>query len=127
MKSHTLKKIHIFYLVLFLYITLVPALTVAGSAKIPTPNFEIVSYRGEWRYDRFYIIGEIKNIGNISGGPKIEAIARDSQGILIASKTFWPNSVQNILPGSSCGIKHHITEDRRAKTIEVKVISVDKW
>lgn len=104
-----------------------PVLTFAGSSEIPPSNFEIVSFRGEWQGGTLYIIGEIKNNGNIPGGPKVEVIARDSQGMLIASKQFWPNSINNISPGSSCGIKYHITEDTRAKTIEMKVISVNSW
>ena len=47
--------------------------------------------------------------------------------MLIASKRFWPDSVDNILPGNSCGIKYHITEDKRAKKIEIKIISAGKW
>jgi hypothetical protein len=107
--------------------SIMPALTFAGSIKIPPSNFEIVSFRGEWQGDTLWAIGEIRNNGNISGGPKVEVIARDSQGMLIDSEQFWPNSTDGILPGSSCGIKYPVTEDTRAKTLEIKVISVNNW
>lgn len=90
-------------------------------------DFEIVSHRGVWEGGRLRLKGEIKNNGNIPGGPKIEVIARDANGELIDSKQFWPNSVTNIPPGGTCGIEHTITRDIRAKTYEVKVIDVDVW
>lgn len=112
-----------------------PAVPVTAQPKLaPTPAqardkaaFEIVSFRGEWQGGTLYIIGEIRNNGNIPGGPKVEVIARDSQGMLIGSDQFWPNSTNNILPGSSCGIKYPVTEDTRAKTLGIKVIGVSNW
>lgn len=126
MKSIILKMIScIITLVIITYV--MPTLIFAGSSKIPPSNFEIVSYRGEWQGNTLYIIGEIRNVGNIPGGPKVEVIARDSHGLLIASEQFWPNSTDNILSGNSCGIKYPITQDTRAKTLEIKVISVSDW
>lgn len=90
-------------------------------------DFEIVSHRGEWQNDRLRIIGEIRNKGAVSAGAEIEVIARDDKGVLIESKTFWPNSTNNISPGGTCGIGYTITKDIRAKTIEVKVIDVNVW
>jgi hypothetical protein len=90
-------------------------------------DFQIVSFRGEWQYNTLYIIGEIKNVGRYPGGPQIEVIARDQNGVLVDSVKFWPNSTTNLRPGSSCGIKHSITKNRAAKTIEIKVVSVDVW
>jgi len=95
--------------------------------KISIDDFEIISYRGEWRYDTLWIIGEIKNNGGIAAGSEVEVIARDSKGMLIASSQFWPNSISNTSPGSTTGINAPITEDRRAKTIEAKVIRVKIW
>ena len=127
MKAKTLKNQSLTLFSSIIIICIVTTLTFAKSSKIPPSNFEIVSFRGEWRSGTLYIIGEIKNIGNIPGGPKVEVIARDSKGMLIDSKKFWPNSMDNILPGNSCGIRHHITMDTRAKTVEIKVISVSSW
>lgn len=118
------------YIALTLYIYLLfPTQTplTYTSSRIPVCNFNIVSFRGEWQNGTFYVIGEIKNVGAIPGGPKVEVIARDSEGLLIARQQFWPNSVHNILPGNSCGIRFHITEDSRAETIEIKVVGVNKW
>jgi hypothetical protein len=127
MKSNISKKQSIIFFFFVVIMSIIPALTFAGSIKISPSNFEIVSFRGEWQGNTLYIIGEIRNNGNIPGGPKVEVIARDSQGMLIASQQFWPNSTDNILSGSSCGIKYPITEDTRAKTVEIKVISVSSW
>lgn len=94
----------------------------------PTPDdFQIVSHSGKWEFNSFYIIGEIKNIGTKPGGPKVEVIARDGNGTLIGSEQFWPNSTVNIKPGESCGIRFNITNDKRARTLDIKVVSVDVW
>ena len=127
MKSNIAKKLFITFFFLIFAMFIIPALTFAGSSKIPTSNFEIVSFRGEWQGGTLYIIGEIRNNGNVSGGPKVEVIARDSQGMLIGSEQFWPNSTNGILPDSSCGIKYPVTEDTRAKTLEIKVVGVSNW
>jgi hypothetical protein len=127
MKSNISKKQSITFFFFVVTVFIIPVLTFAVSGKIPLSNFEIVSFRGEWQGGTLYIIGEIRNNGDIPGGPKVEVIARNSQGMLIASEKFWPNSTDNILPGRSCGIKHYITEDTRAKTVEIKVISVSSW
>ena len=127
MKSNIAKKLFITFFFLIFAMFIIPALTFAGSSKIPTSNFEIVSFRGEWQGGTLYIIGEIRNNGNVPGGPKVEVIARDSQGMLIASQKFWPNSTDGILPGSSCGIQYPVTEDTSAKTLEIKVVSVSDW
>ena len=91
-------------------------------------DFKIVSYKGVWReYRGLVIIGEIKNEGSIAAGVQIEVIARDKDGVLVDSQTFWPNSIRNILPGGTCGIDFTITEDKRTKTIEAKIIEVRIW
>jgi len=91
MKSNISKKQSITFFFFVVIMSIIPALTFAGSIKTPPSNFEIVSFRGEWQGNTLYIIGEIRNNGNIPGGPKVEVIARDSQGMLIASQQFWPN------------------------------------
>ena len=100
---------------------------VSANRKVPISNFKIVSFQGEWRHDTLWAIGEIKNIGTIAAGVQLEVIARDDKGRLIDTQHFWPNSVNNIFPGSSCGIKYPITEDTRAKKIEIKIISAWVW
>lgn len=97
------------------------------SRSATTSDFRIVSYRGEWRYDTLWIIGELKNAGSVAGGPKLQVIARDSSGVLVDSKTFWPNSTTNLGPGETCGIEHPISDNRRAQTLEVKVLDVSRW
>ena len=115
------------FILFFLIIILPYSLIYAQSPRIPLSNFKIISFRGEWRYNTLYIIGEVKNIGDVPAGVEVEVIARDSNKLLIDSAQFWPNSINNIQPGSSCGIKHHITEDTRAKTLEIKVINATVW
>ncbi|MDZ7831648.1 MAG: hypothetical protein U5L07_07835 [Desulfobacterales bacterium] len=110
---------------LFLILFLSP-LCFAGS-DISISNFEIISLRGEWRSGTLWAMGEIKNVGNVSGAPKIEIIARDSSGNLIDSAKFWPNSTDPIYPGRSCGIKHPITENNQAAKIEAQILSVSDW
>ena len=127
MKFNTFKTHSCVLLFFLIFVLLSPNIIHGKSYKIPLSNFKIISFRGEWQGEWLYVIGEIKNIGQIPGGPKIEVIARDSKQLLIASKQFWPNSTVNILPGNSCGIKHHMTQDRRAKSIEIKVINIRKW
>ena len=113
------------YLIIILFLS--QSFIYAQSHQISPSNFKIISFRGEWRYGTLYIIGEIKNIGDIPAGAQVEVIARDLNKLLIDSAQFWPNSTKNIRPGSSCGIKYHITEDTRAKSIEIKVISATIW
>ena len=94
----------------------------------PQPSdFEIVSFRAEWRYGTLRAIGEIRNNGSEPAGLQVEVIALDVNGILIDSAKFWPNSVENIPPGSSCGIEHPITQDTRAQKLEIRIISVKVW
>ena len=57
----------------------------------------------------------------------MEVIVRDAKGMLIDSAKFWPNSISNIHPGRSCGFKYPLTEDKRAKNIEISIISVEVW
>lgn len=90
-------------------------------------KYELVSINYEWDYGNLYVIGEIKNNGDTPGGPKLEVIVRDKNGILIDSTQFWPNSTVNIQPGSSCGIKHPVTKKESASKMEVKVISENVW
>lgn len=121
-----MKKI-VFMVFFLLFIPFTILSSFAQRPHIPLSSFEIVSFRGEWQHDTLYVIGEIKNTGHIPGGVKVEAIARDSQGVLIDSQKFWPNSTNNIQPGGSCGIKHHITDDDRASRVEIKVIDARFW
>lgn len=97
------------------------------SPAISPTDFRIVSYRGEWQGERFFVIGEVKNNGNIAAGVQLEAIARDKSGMLIDSVSFWPNSVSNIPPGGTTGVKYTVTHDTRATKMELKVIAVRVW
>ena len=90
-------------------------------------NFKILDCRGKWESGRFRVIGEVKNIGNIASGVQIEAIARDSNGKLIGSEKFWPNSTNNLSAGSSTGIGFTITKDPSAKTMECRIVSQNIW
>jgi hypothetical protein len=101
--------------------------SVMVSAQPLISDFEIVSFWGEWRYGTLYAIGEIRNYGSYSGGPKVEVISRDVSGNLVDSDKFWQNSTDNILPGESCGITYPLTRDQRAQKVEIKVISVTVW
>jgi hypothetical protein len=99
----------------------------SNDKRISPSDFKIISHRGVWEDGYLMLKGEIRNDGNIPGGPEVEVIARDVAGILIDSKKFWPNSITNIPPGGTCGIEYYITEDKRAKSYEVKVIDVKIW
>ncbi|MCP4969162.1 MAG: hypothetical protein GY932_01045 [Arcobacter sp.] len=94
---------------------------------LSTSDFEIVSYRGEWKYGNLKVIGEIKNNGSIAAGAEVEVIARDENGVLIDSKSFWPSSITNMPSQSTTGISYTITNDQRAKSISIKVIDVKVW
>jgi hypothetical protein len=98
-----------------------------SAKRISPSDFEIVSCRGVWEDERLIVKGEIRNNGRVAGGPKIEVIARDAKGELLDSEQFWPNSINNIPPGGTCGIEYTISKDERAKTVEAKVIGVDVW
>ena len=69
----------------------------------------------------------MKNIGNVSAGVQIEAIARDSNGRLVSSQKFWLNNSNNILSDSSTNIGRIITNDRSAKNMECNIISTEVW
>jgi len=106
----------------------------AETKPISTSDFEIVSFQSRWYedylevgQDTLKIIGELRNNGAVAAGAEIEVIARDVHGTLVDSETFWPASIRNIPPGGTCGIEHSITHDRRAKTLEVKVVRVTIW
>lgn len=94
---------------------------------IPTTSFEIKSFNPRWDDGRLRAVGEIKNIGKIAAGVHVEVIARDEKGDLVDSVDFWPNSVDNIAPGASCGIAYTITRNPRAKSTEIKVIGTNVW
>ena len=95
---------------------------------ISPADFEILSFRSEWGELGLRVIGEIRNNGNMAAGVEVEVIARDSNGTLIESTKFWPNSISNIPPGSTTGISSYtITEDRRASRVEVKIVRVRVW
>ena len=94
---------------------------------VPISNFKIISFHGDWRGDTLYVIGEIKNIGNVAAGVQIQAIARDSSGTLIDCESFWPNSPNNIQPGLSCGIKYPITDKRSTQKIELIILEALIW
>jgi len=104
-----------------------PANTPAVKGAL-TSDFELLSCSPKWEYaDEMYVYGEIKNNGSIAAGVKVEAIARDKDGKLVGSRSFWPNSVSNIPPGGTCGIRHPITKDKSATQVEIKVIDVNTW
>ena len=94
---------------------------------ISPSDFQIISFNLRWEDGRLRVIGEIKNNGKIPAGPEVEVIARDANGVLIESQKFWPNSTNNIPPGGTSGISYTITRDARAKSGDIKVISVHIW
>lgn len=104
-----------------------PANSVTSDKGLSATDFEIISFTPRWEGGRLRAIGEIRNRGSIPGGPEVEVIARDASGTLIASKTFWPNSINNIPPGGTCGVAFTITQDKRAKTAHIKVVGVRTW
>lgn len=97
------------------------------SKPLSITDFKILNIHSKWEGGRFRIIGEIKNIGSHAAGVEVEAIARDASRKIVDSSKFWPNSTNNIYPGRTVGVGHTITQDHRAKTIELKVIDVHVW
>jgi len=97
------------------------------NSGISPGDFELIDVRGRWESERLRVIGELKNNGKIAAGAEIEVIARDKNGRLVDSKSFWPGSISNIPPGGSVGIHYTITEDRSAETIEAKVLRAEVW
>jgi len=98
-------------------------------SKASKPNFKIIDCYGVRRSsdNAFRVIGEVQNIGDVSAGVQIEAIARDRNGRLVGSVKFWPNSVSNIPPNSSTGIGHTITKDHSATEMECRIVSTTVW
>lgn len=97
----------------------------SSEVGISVSDFQIISFNPRWENGSLRAIGEIKNNGKLPGSPKVEVIARNIKGELIASESFWPNSINNIPPGGTCGIAYPITEDTRAKSADIKIIGVD--
>lgn len=106
------------------FIVLFPSLAIAQPA---VSDFMVLSIKGTWQYGTLWAKGEIMNTGSLAGGPRVEVIARDSNGTLVDSAQFWPNQMLNIPPNQSRGINFPITKDKRAVTIEAKVIGVNVW
>jgi hypothetical protein len=98
-----------------------------GASEVPVANFSILSTKGVWEYGTLRVKGEVKNTGSVPAGPQLEVIVRNANGELVDSDRFWPNSVSNISPGGTCGISMAVTNDRTAKSFEVKVISARTW
>lgn len=106
------------------------AVIIAETVTQTAPNrsdFMILSFFGRWEYGHFYVIGEVKNTGAVSAGVELEAIARDANGVLIDSTSFWPNSISNLAPGESVGVEAPVTSDERAETLELRVKGTRMW
>ena len=116
------------FIFLIIILCLFPIFTYSGGRAVPSiSDFKIISFQGGWRMEEFYVSGEVKNIGTIPAGLKIEVIAKDSQGKLVKSIQFWPNNTKNIQPGSSFEFESKITEDQRANQIEIEILGVIRW
>jgi hypothetical protein len=107
----------------------VPTLAPAPTPKpvLSATSFEIVSSQMKWEGSYLWLVGELKNVGSVPAGAELEVIARDAKGVLIDSATFWPNSVNNLPPGGTCGIKYPVTRDATAVRLDVKVINAQVW
>lgn len=109
-----------------------PAEASSPDTRQPTvspEDFAVLSHSGRWddRLNILEVIGEVRNNGTVAAGPKVEAIARDVNGTLIDSASFWPASISNIPPGETRGFHYPLTRDRRAVTVSARVVSVDVW
>ena len=94
---------------------------------ISLTSFKIVSFDLIWEDGRLMVIGEIKNIGNVAAGVQLEAVARDKDNKLIDTVMFWPNSISNLPPGTSCGIKYKVTENPNAVQGSVRIVRAIVW
>ena len=71
-------------------------------------------------------MGEVKNIGQISQGVKIQVIVRNNAGRVIGTETFWPGS-DNIAPNESCAFDEPIGVYSGIDKVELKIASVYQW
>lgn len=72
--------------------------------------------------------GVLSNHCSKAIGVELKMIALDKNDTPIASKDFWPASVQNIPPGDyTFTLDHHIDYDPRIKAFSLEPIRVREW
>lgn len=100
-----------------------------GSSQAGTTveGFEIISYITRWEGETLWIVGELRNVGNVAAGVELQVIARDVTAQLVDVATFWPASIQNIRPGMSYGFRHPVTRERSATSVELRILGTRSW
>jgi hypothetical protein len=102
--------------------------SLAGSSKVSVSYFKILSFGTVWgEADTLKVIGEVKNTGSIAAGVQLEAVARDANGKLVFTATFWPNSTNNIPPEETAVFKIPLTEGERVKNVQINIIGAQVW
>lgn len=95
--------------------------------EVKKSDFILTGVKGKWINDRFRVLGDVKNIGTIPAGVRIQAKALDRYGETIDSRKYYPNGSDNIDPNDSVGIEFTLTKDESAVDVEVKIISTHIW
>ncbi len=95
--------------------------------EVKKSDFILMGVKGKWINGRFRVLGDVKNIGTIPAGVKIQAKALDRYGETIDSIKYFPNGTDNIDPNDSVGIEFTLTKDKSAVDVEVKIISTQVW
>lgn len=100
---------------------------VSGGGGVSAQGFQVVSYDARWEGDYLWVVGEVRNTGNVAAGVELQVIARDAAGRLVDVATFWPGSIENIRPGMSYGFRHPVTRERSAVRVEVQIVGTEVW
>ena len=69
------------------------------SDRVSKSDFQILGNCSFRKTSAYYsALGEVKNIGNKEGDVKIQATARDRNGNMLDTFSFWANGASNISP-----------------------------
>jgi hypothetical protein len=75
-----------------------------------------------YRYGISMLVGEVKNIGSIAQGVKLQVIQRDAAGRVLDEDEFWPASDRNIAPGETEPFTHLLIKDPTMATVELRIV-----
>ncbi len=90
-------------------------------------DFTILPYHVRWEGGALRATVEVRNDGQIASGVQIEVVARDAQGTAIDSISTFPGGAENIPPGGTRTINRIVSDDPRATSVTVQVVSTPLW
>jgi hypothetical protein len=74
------------------------------------------------------VMGEVKNIGSIAQGVKLQMIQRDTAGRVLDEDEFWPASDRNIAPGETEPFARPLLNvDPTMATVELRIVEARPW